>query len=116
MPFLSPVLRSEDKSETLQQVNSSSIVQEVEKLSEPETTYNFEVEDFHTYYVTRSIILTHNQCLQKHHYLTNKNDEFTPRIKKITDKYNLDLEGSWNKELLPHCGRHAKEYHKYMHI
>ena len=24
---------------------------QVEQLSEPETTYNFEVEDFHTYYV-----------------------------------------------------------------
>ena len=33
-----------------------------EKLSEPETTYNFEVADSHTYYVSRSKILTHNKC------------------------------------------------------
>ena len=35
---------------------------QVEQLSEPETTYNFEVEDFHTYYVAQSKILTHNKC------------------------------------------------------
>ncbi len=35
----------------------------VEQLSTPEATYNFEVEDFHTYYVTESNILTHNKCV-----------------------------------------------------
>lgn len=34
----------------------------VEQLSEPETTYNFEVADFHTYYVTESNVLVHNKC------------------------------------------------------
>ena len=34
----------------------------VEKLTAPETTYNFEVADFHTYYVSKSKILTHNKC------------------------------------------------------
>ena len=33
-----------------------------EKLSEPETTYNFEVADFHTYYVTDKDVLVHNKC------------------------------------------------------
>ena len=36
----------------------------VEKLSEPETTYNFEVEDFHTYFVGESEVLVHNACLK----------------------------------------------------
>ncbi len=36
---------------------------EVEQLSNPETTYNFEVEDYHTYYVTESKILVHNKCI-----------------------------------------------------
>lgn len=31
----------------------------------PETTYNFEVEDFHTYYVSNSDILVHNSCKHK---------------------------------------------------
>ena len=34
----------------------------VEKLSEPETTYNFEVEDFHTYFVGTNEVLVHNAC------------------------------------------------------
>ena len=34
----------------------------VEKLENPETTYNFEVADFHTYYVGESEVLVHNTC------------------------------------------------------
>ena len=34
----------------------------VEQLEIPETTYNFEVADFHTYYVSDSKILVHNDC------------------------------------------------------
>lgn len=34
----------------------------VEELSEPETTYNFEVEEYHTYYVSESKVLVHNAC------------------------------------------------------
>ena len=34
----------------------------VEKLSTSQTTYNFEVADFHTYYVSDSKILVHNKC------------------------------------------------------
>ena len=35
---------------------------QVEQLEVPETTYNFEVEDFHTYYVTEAKVLVHNMC------------------------------------------------------
>lgn len=35
---------------------------EVESLESPETTYNLEVEDFHTYYVSESNVLVHNMC------------------------------------------------------
>ena len=35
---------------------------EIEELANPETTYNFEVADFHTYYVTENKILVHNRC------------------------------------------------------
>ena len=37
---------------------------QVEQLEAPETTYNFEVADFHTYYVTKSNVLVHNMCVQ----------------------------------------------------
>lgn len=33
-----------------------------ELLESPETTYNFEVVDFHTYYVGDTCVLVHNQC------------------------------------------------------
>ena len=38
-------------------------------------------------------VLVHNTCWQKHHYLTNHNSEYTPKIKEITDKYDFDLNG-----------------------
>ena len=34
----------------------------VQKLRAPETTYNFEVENFHTYYVSDDKVLVHNRC------------------------------------------------------
>ena len=38
----------------------------VEELSTPETTYNFEVEDYHTYYVSEDKVLVHNRCQELH--------------------------------------------------
>ena len=35
------------------------------KLSEPETTYNLEVADFHTYYVSDACVLVHNAACGK---------------------------------------------------
>ncbi len=37
---------------------------EVEHYDEAQTTYNFEVEDFHTYYVGEEGILVHNTCIE----------------------------------------------------
>lgn len=51
---------------------------------------------------------------QVHHYATNKNKTYTQKFKKITDKYELDLNGSWNKEVLPHQGRHPNKYHDFI--
>ena len=39
---------------------------EVETLEQAETTYNFEVADFHTYYVSESNVLVHNTCDMKY--------------------------------------------------
>lgn len=36
----------------------------VEALLEPETTYNFEVADYHTYYVGANNVLVHNKCVE----------------------------------------------------
>ena len=35
---------------------------DIEKLSEPIKVYNFEVEDWHTYFVSEEMILVHNMC------------------------------------------------------
>lgn len=51
----------------------------VEKLSKPETTYNFEVEDFHTYFVGESEVLVHNACKPEN---VLKNIEYTEKVKK----------------------------------
>lgn len=47
---------------------------EVEHLSDIETTYNFEVTDFHTYYVSDSKVLVHNSCrsTQRKNYWKNR--------------------------------------------
>ena len=37
----------------------------IEKLEKPEATYNFEVADFHTYFVGESKVLVHNTCGKK---------------------------------------------------
>ena len=37
----------------------------IEQLAKPETTYNFEVADFHTYYVAESKVLVHNDCVAR---------------------------------------------------
>ncbi len=33
-------------------------------------------------------------------------------MEQIAAKYGLDLDGTWNKELLQHRGRHVTEYHQ----
>ena len=42
--------------------NTCAIIEEikVESLFKPETTYNFEVEDYHTYYVCKHSVCVHN--------------------------------------------------------
>ena len=55
-------LRAGDR---LQLLNGEYIVVEQvqhELLENPETTYNFEVEDYHTYYVGEEPVLVHNSC------------------------------------------------------
>ena len=50
-----------------------------------------------------------------HHFATNKNSRYTPLFNEIVSKYNLDLDGAWNKETLPHHGRHTMKYHQFVY-
>lgn len=52
--------------------------------------------------------------LQIHHYATNKSRVYTQQFQAIVRKYGLDLDGGWNKELLPHQGRHPNSYHEFV--
>ena len=51
---------------------------------------------------------------QVHHYATNKNKTYTPQFEEIANKYGLNLDSEWNKDLLPHQGRHPNVYHDYV--
>ncbi|MEW6173811.1 MAG: RHS repeat-associated core domain-containing protein [Bacillota bacterium] len=51
---------------------------------------------------------------QVHHYATNKHKVFTPQLERIAKKYGLNLDEEWNKELLPHLGRHPNQYHEFV--
>ena len=48
--------------------------------------------------------------LQNHHFATIYGENAV-RLQKEIDKYGLKLDGDWNKEILPHLGRHTQEYH-----
>ncbi len=37
-----------------------------------------------------------------------------PQIRLTRPKYKLDLDDEWNKEYLPHRGRHPNEYHDFV--
>lgn len=45
---------------------------------------------------------------------TNKSSKYTSQFENIANKYELDLDDSWNKELMPHQGRHPYAYHDYV--
>ena len=55
-----------------------------ELLESPETTYNFEVEDYHTYYVGEKSVLVHNDCTPSN----SKN--YSPE--QIAKKYDTTVE------------------------
>lgn len=52
--------------------------------------------------------------MQEHHFATNKSKTYSPEFSKITDKYSLNLDESWNKQLMPHQGRHPNAYHNWV--
>lgn len=52
---------------------------EIEELEEPVLVYNFEVADFHTYYVSDFGMLVHNMCMVK------KSGKDTTRVRHYTN-------------------------------
>ena len=96
-------------------------IKDVKFSYKPRKVYNFEVSNWHTYFVGALQWLVHNakKCLselpqQIHHFATNKSKKYTKHFKRIANKLKLDLNGSWNKEALPHRGRHPYKYHDWV--
>jgi len=96
-------------------------IKDVKFSYKPRKVYNFEVSNWHTYFVGALQWLVHNakKCLSKlpqqiHHFATNKSKKYTKQFEKIAKKFKLDLNGSWNKEALPHRGRHPYNYHEWV--
>ena len=56
------------------------------KLSELETTYNLEVADFHTYYVSDACVLVHNN---KCHELGKQGEEYIARTRGLSKNTNF---------------------------
>ncbi len=51
---------------------------------------------------------------ERHHFATNKNKKYTPKMERIAEKYDFKLDGDWNIEPLPHRGRHPNAYHEWV--
>ena len=69
---------------------ASLIAKEIEELEVEETTYNFEVSDYHTYYVGENSFLVHNKCIFEELGIENYNQvgsKYTPDelINKLDD-------------------------------
>ena len=58
-----------------------------ELLEEPEVTYNFEVEDFRTYYVGNTSVLVHNSCGKGFASRTKLEDHFIKHGKEFGNLY-----------------------------
>ena len=52
--------------------------------------------------------------MQIHHFATNKNATYTPKMAEIAEGFGLNLNGAWNKQALPHLGRHPNAYHNFV--
>ncbi len=58
----------------------------MQKLEAPETTYNFEVEDYHTYYVGEASVCVHNaNCGTPDLYRSGNNMNVRRRDVEIVD-------------------------------
>ena len=76
---------------------SCAIIEEiqVERLSAPETTYNFEVANYHTYYVSDSKVLVHNRCKSPYDYLDEALEKNGYTRKDIPDLVKNSPNGQW---------------------
>lgn len=87
-----------------------------EGLAEPVAVYNFEVEDFHTYFVGDSGVLVHNKC-ENHHIASDKSIKsgYTEEYEKVFEQAGMKLNDPAN--IIPlegHSGAHTNKYKQYV--
>ena len=83
----------------------------INKLRVPQITYNFEVEDFHAYYVTDEMVLVHNRCVEDDFYrggndMTLKSNEYVVKDGLVVpgkDGISINLD-------IAEAGKHGKPY------
>lgn len=103
-----------------------------EILESPVTTYNFEVDGFHTYYVGKTDILVHNKCFRgRLQDLTQMTDEaidgmdahhvfpqkFSTEFTEIGVDFNNEKFGSWVKDSI-HRGfsyEYNEDWYSFLH-
>jgi RHS repeat-associated protein len=64
---------------------------------------------------TEAVMAANTRKMQLHHFATNKHSSWTAKFEGITSRYGLDLNGDWNKMMLPHSGRHPNVYHEFVY-
>jgi len=62
-----------------------------EKLAKPVKVYNFEVEDWHTYFVSEEMILVHNMCAKKSDESVLKKRKMKKRHREVRLNLNMFL-------------------------
>ena len=89
-----------------------------EGLEEPVTVYNFEVADFHTYFVGDSGVLVHNKCDGEYHHIASDKSiasGYTEQYQKVFDQAGMSLQDDANIIYLEgHHGAHTKVYKEYV--
>ena len=63
---------------------------DIEDLEVEEVTYNFEVEDFHTYYVGENSVLVHNICTKVNTKKYNPDILSTKNLKNRISRQNIE--------------------------
>ena len=80
-----------------------------EILETPVTVYNFQVEDFHTYFVSEICILVHNSCAIVSHEIVLEMQPTREAGMNMLVK-ELDKTGAFTHGSLPYMGRLEKSY------
>ena len=95
--------------------NQSKIMSHRPAMTNPDKLAPLPSDDLPIYSHADPADVLKQKPLQNHHFATNKNSKFTPKMEKIANKYGLDLNGEWNIEKLPHQGRHSNGYNNWVY-